>query len=528
MKDSIHTPNARSIGWLAIVGSLVWTTGCVPLQLNQLPQAAGPIPAAWQTQSTPGISGQLTPQTSSPPAGSLAPFTTTATAPVIANKPADQVATNNDRYVARQFPQNTPPPPVQYGAPQTYGAPQGYAPPTGYVPTQGYDPTFDQPAILDAAGAPMPFGTIGQSVQAPTVREADLVINGFPARTGRIMLGGAVNSDAGLTGQITVDERNFDIMRFPTSFRDLFSGTAFRGAGQTLRIEAAPGTQFKRYTAQFADPNLFGYLPLSMSLSGFWYDRRFQDWSEERLGGRIAFGYRITPDLSVTFGAGGQNVGIDTNRTGPPELLAVSNDDSTLYNGEISLTHDTRNSPIQASRGHYFEFSFEEAFGDFDYARFETEFRQYWLVRERADGSGKQTISYSTRFGYSGEDTPIFENFFAGGYATLRGFEFRGAGPVAANGVETGGRFQFLNTVEYMFPITADDAFRGVAFVDFGTVEEDIKLDADTFRVAPGLGLRIAIPMLGPAPLAFDFAVPVSKADGDQEQVFSFYMSLIR
>ena len=148
----------------------------------------------------------------------------------------------------------------------------------------------------------------------------------------------------------------------------------------------------------------------------------------------------------------------------------------------------------------------------------------------RADGSGKQTLSFGTQLGFSGEETPVFENFFAGGYATLRGFDFRGASPVAggANGVEVGGEFQFLNSVEYMFPITADDAFRGVAFCDFGTVEESAKLDADTFRVAPGLGLRVAIPALGPAPLAFDFAVPVAKAEFDQERIFSFYMSLIR
>ena len=34
--------------------------------------------------------------------------------------------------------------------------------------------------------------------------------------------------------------------------------------------------------------------------------------------------------------------------------------------------------------------------------------------------------------------------------------------------------------------------------------------------------------MLGPAPLAFDFAYPVAMADGDDRRVFSFYMSLIR
>lgn len=414
---------------------------------------------------------------------------------------------------------------------QTYSQPFQQAPPQNYPPAPVQ--SFPSEPIQNLQPAPYQSDPYAQpqtysSYQGPQVRDADLVIDGYPARTGRIMLGGAVNSDAGITGQITIDERNFDIMRWPRSFQDLASGTAFRGAGQTLRIEAAPGTDFKRYTASFVNPNIFGYQPVSMSVSGFLFDRRFNDWNEERLGGRLAFAYRITPDLSVSAGISGQNVDIETNRTGPAALTDVIGDNE-LYSGEISLTHDTRNSPIQASEGHYFEFRFEESFGDFDYARFETEFRQYWLVTERADKSGKQTISYSTQLGFSGDETPIFENFFAGGYATLRGFDFRGASPVdPINGVETGGRFQWLNSVEYMFPITADDAFRGVAFVDFGTVEDDIKIDGDNFRVAPGLGLRVAIPMLGPAPLAFDFAVPVAKADTDDERLFSFYMSLIR
>ncbi|KAA1258674.1 outer membrane protein assembly factor YaeT [Rubripirellula obstinata] len=404
------------------------------------------------------------------------------------------------------------------------------------LPQQAPQQTFQSPPVQSLPPAPVqnfqsdPYAQpqTYSSYQGPQVRDADLVIDGYPARTGRIMLGGAVNSDAGVTGQVTIDERNFDIMRWPRSFQDLASGTAFRGAGQTFRIEMAPGTEFKRYTASFVNPNIFGYQPVSMSVSGFLFDRRFNDWNEERLGGRLAFGYRITPDLSVSAGISGQNVNIETNRGGPAALTDVIGDNE-VYSGEISLTHDTRNSPIQASEGHYFEFSFEEAFGDFDYARFETEFRQYWLVTERADKSGKQTISYSTQLGFSGEETPIFENFFAGGYATLRGFDFRGASPVdPINGVETGGRFQWLNSVEYMFPITADDAFRGVAFVDFGTVEDEIKIDSDNFRVAPGVGLRVAIPMLGPAPLAFDFAIPVAKAETDDERVFSFYMSLIR
>ncbi len=556
MKESTHTPRGRSTSWLAIVGSLVCLAGCAgPLTQNRFAPTTTPaaLPgqaAAGQVTGGQATAGQVTggqaaasPATISQPAAartataqpafaqSAYPTPTAYPTPGVVTAAGASGTTSlaSDRgnvaqtsgtqpYVTRQFPNPPPPPGYNFAPPAGPPLPPGsdYTPPAA--------PVYSGPGVVDPYAPIVPYNNYQAG---PRVREADLVINGFPARTGRIMLGGAVNSDAGVTGQLTVDERNFDITRWPRSFRDLFSGTAFRGAGQTFRIEAAPGSDFQRYTVQFADPNLFGYKPVSMSVSGFLYDRRFTDWDEQRLGGRLAFGYRVTPDLSVSAGISGQSVDITQPRVlGVPQLDEVLGKND-LYGGEVSLKHDTRDSPIQPSRGHYLELKFEEVFGDYDYARFEIECRRYWLLTERADSSGKQTISYSTRLGFSGKDTPIFENFFAGGYATMRGFEFRGASPVVG-GVQVGGRFQWLNTVEYMFPITADDAFRGVAFVDFGTVEQDIEIKSDNFRVAPGLGVRVAIPMLGPAPLAFDFAYPVAQAPTDQKRVFNFYMSLIR
>ena len=133
-------------------------------------------------------------------------------------------------------------------------------------------------------------------------------------------------------------------------------------------------------------------------------------------------------------------------------------------------------------------------------------------------------------FGVTGSDTPIFENYFAGGFGTLRGFRFRGASPVASSNtnVIVGARLQWVNTVEYMFPITASDALRAVAFCDFGTVEPNLQIKGSDFRVAPGLGLRISMPALGPAPIALDFAVPVLKAPNDHSQVFSFNVGVAR
>ncbi|MBL8855404.1 MAG: BamA/TamA family outer membrane protein, partial [Planctomycetaceae bacterium] len=56
------------------------------------------------------------------------------------------------------------------------------------------------------------------------------------------------------------------------------------------------------------------------------------------------------------------------------------------------------------------------------------------------------------------------------------------------------------------------------------------QLKWDSFRVAPGLGLRIHMPFGGGggAPLAFDFAVPLNKADSDDTNIFSFYMGFVR
>jgi outer membrane protein insertion porin family len=94
------------------------------------------------------------------------------------------------------------------------------------------------------------------------------------------------------------------------------------------------------------------------------------------------------------------------------------------------------------------------------------------------------------------------------------------------SGVSVGGDFMWVNTLEYLFPVTADDMIHGVAFVDFGTVEENIEIE--NFRIAPGFGMRITIPAMGPAPIALDFAFPVAEAPFDDKQVFSFNIGLQR
>ena len=404
-------------------------------------------------------------------------------------------------------------------APPTYNN-QPLPPPGTMLQTA---PPLEEPWQL---GSSSPFLDNSPYGYNPRIRDIPVDVYVQEGQTGRFSVGGSVNSDLGVAGNFVLEERNFDIRKFPSRPSDLLNG-AFRGAGQNFRVELVPGNRVQRYTLNWTEPNLFGYSPFSLSVGGFYFTRIYRDWTEQRLGGRVAVGYEVTPDLSLTTELRGEDVKIsDLRITGLPALdrVAGSND---LYTGRVRLAHNTRDSPFLPTEGHLLELIYDQSFGEFDFPRGQVNFSRYFLVRERADGGGRHTFTSSIRLGFTGVDTPLFENFFAGGFSTMRGFAFRGASPVD-NDVQVGGRFQMLGTFEYMMPITADDMLRMVAFVDYGTVEKDIELNSKNFRVAPGIGARIAVPALGPAPLAFDFAFPVSYADTDNRQIFSFTMGLTR
>lgn len=426
------------------------------------------------------------------------------------------------------------------GQQTSYQYPELATPGGSSIPGNGLpSPNIGPPNELNPLIQPFERGgNAGFPSEFPT-NYADIDVYVTETQTGSINFGGAFNSDNGLVGQVIINERNFDITRFPRRFRDITDGTAWRGAGQNFRLELVPGNDIQRYLVSFSEPYLFG-TNYSFSASGYLFDRRYFDWDENRLGGRISVGRRLTPDLSFSLGLRLESVDIDNprrpdaNGQSPSAQLNDVLGSSNLFVANAGLIRDTRDHPFLATEGTYFSATVSQAFGDFSYTRGDIDWRTYRLLYQRPDGSGRHTISFGTKVGFTGSDTPAFEQYIGGGFSTLRGFDFRGVGPTEGAvpgdvGIRVGGEFQWLNTLEYNFPLTADDMIKGVAFCDFGTIEDSVELQSENFRVAPGLGLRISVPGLGlGAPLAFDFAFPVSTAEGDEEQVFSFYLGALR
>lgn len=416
--------------------------------------------------------------------------------------------------------------PATYQYPELQGSP-----PPGSL----FNPSGGQQYPTQQLGSPNEMNPLVAPNYAPSgaasfpqnYATADLGIYVSESQTGRINIGGAYNSDNGIVGQFIIDEKNFDIRRWPRNFREIVDGTAWRGAGQQFRVELVPGNSVQRYLVSFTEPYLFD-TGWSFNFSGYLFDRNYFDWDEQRVGARMALGYRLNHDLSLSVGIRGENVDIHNPRVNTSPQLNANLGDTDLFIGHVSLVSDTRDHPFLATEGSYLSMTYSQGFGEVDFPRLDIDYRRYRLLYQRPDMSGRHTLSFGTKLGFSGGQTPIFENYYAGGFSTLRGFDFRGASPVEG-GVIVGGEFQWLNTLEYMFPLTPDDMIKGVLFCDFGTVEESVKLDADNFRVAPGFGFRVHMPAAGlGAPLAFDFAFPVSRADSDNIETFSFYMGFSR
>lgn len=370
-----------------------------------------------------------------------------------------------------------------------------------------------------------PFGDALRAPETPGF--VDVNIDVTEGRTGRLMFGVGVNSNSGVVGNIVLQEDNFDILRPPRSWADIINGQAWRGAGQSFRIEAVPGNQVSRYMISWQDP-YFMRTDYSLGLSGFYYNRFYTDWTEDRVGGRVSVGKTLNQYWSLGAALRLEDVnihGIRSVGTAPASLTSVQGS-NFLSTGSITATYDTRDSAFMPTQGHFVEGSFEQAFGDFTYSRAEATGGQFFTLYERPDGYGKHILQFRGQVGWTGDDTPVFEKFYAGGYSSFRGFSFRGVSPQEGNGYVTGGTWMALGTAEYMVPLTASDNVRAVVFSDFGTVENDVSFN--DFRVTAGFGFRLMIPAMGPAPLAFDFAWPIMDETIDSRRVFSFYIGFTR
>ncbi len=338
-------------------------------------------------------------------------------------------------------------------------------------------------------------------IEHPEVDEPfkNLLVSVKEKPTGSFMIGAGVTSDAGLTGNIVVNERNFDLFRLPHSWDDVWEGRAFRGGGQEFRIEAVPGTQFQRYTVSLREPYLFDSR-YSLATSGYFFQRSYAEYNEERLGARFTLGRRLDNIWTANVTSRIESINItNTQPYEPPEITDYAGHHFAVGT-RLGFTRDERDNYLRPTKGSILDFGAEEVVGSYTYPLVTAEGTKFFTIYQRKDGSGKHVVAARSQFSYAGADTPVYDRFYAGGFRSLRGFSFRGVGPYI-DGFNVGGTFAWMNSLEYQIPVMANDNLYFVAFIDSGTVERSVEIK--DYRVSAGVGVRIAVPqLLGPVPLA--------------------------
>ena len=376
----------------------------------------------------------------------------------------------------------------QQSAPQPYTAPgggPGYTPPAQPYVAQQNPPPPGQ--YLRRPGAP-PSDFLGNApTPQPTV---DVIVSSRSAnRQVHVRRRRQLECRSGRLDRARRAELR--LAPLPTSWEDFRSGRAFRGAGQKFRIEAAPGTQVSRYMFNFAEPYLFD-TPVSFGLSGYYFNRFYRDWTEQRAGGRTSLGYQFTPDLSGNCrSAGRRHFASHQPRVtrDVPDLDAVIGH-TQLYSFKAQIAYDTRDSTFLPTEGMYLSSRFRVCVGHVPVPAVTLlDFQQALPAPRAARRHGPAHAQLYTQFGISGNDTPIYERFFAGGFGTLRGY------PVPRCVAADRSRSKWAvacrtsirsSTCSRSRPTTCSRAW---SFVDFGTVEYNAARSLGQLPRRPGFRL---------------------------------------
>lgn len=288
------------------------------------------------------------------------------------------------------------------------------------------------------------------------------------------------------------------------------------------------------------------YLERNHTMSGI--DRRYalsfrdRDADEADLAdygvktARASYGYRIPVSDTDRLGADVTFEDVSLDFADPTDFQ----EDFQARNGtsnrailtDLSWTRDSRDTAIFPTSGARQRLGLAVALpqvSDIEYYRFSYEQSRYLAISERFTLVLDGTLSYGNAYG-AGERLPFYENFFAGGIRTVRGFEANSLGPRDENDDPTGGNLRALGRAEIRFPLAEDEDgnnLRFATFVDAGQVWDrerdslDYKSDIafSGMRFSAGLGLVYYSPI---GPFTVSVAEPLNEKDRDDTQRFQF------
>ena len=388
---------------------------------------------------------------------------------------------------------------------------------------------FDQAS--PGAGVIPRASTRDAKVDGVDIQYTDVVFDLGEGRAGSFNFTAGFNTNTGVTVSSDLSLTNFDISSL-VSWMWGEPNFSFTGAGQQLRLTAQPPVDRTQvYRASFTEPWLFGY-PFSGGLSGEFRTTDYGDYTRGRTGIDPTFGWRIVPDLTLSLGYSYSIVRLFDLSSDAPLELQLDRGRTELSEVWTSLTWNTLDNPIFATRGvrlsGTYRYTGGYLGGDVDFWRVEAEAEAYAPIAHLDD---RRPIVFGVNIHTAWQDVhtdsdriPFVQRFLLGGNTIsgrgiLRGFEYSGVGP-SRNEQAIGGNFLVHGSAELRMAVMPG-ALWLVYFVDAGELAPTLNtFDPEGFTVSAGVGLRLLLPIL-PVPFALDIGFPIVNQPGNREELIS-------
>ncbi len=386
--------------------------------------------------------------------------------------------------------------------------------------------------------------------------QVDVVFTVKETTSGSFVFGLGYSQLSGLTTSIQVSQNNF------------------MGTGNRVSIEAQRNDYLQQYAFSFLNP-YFTDEGLSLGYNLSW--REFQNsnfntasFSSTNRSAQVSLGLPITENdtVSALFGVDSNQIFTFPGSTPQSIIDYIDALDARTFHawrGQLAWARDTRNDYFTPTTGMFQRVSAEVTLpgSTVQYYKLNYQFSKYWPLTRALVLNTRLELGYGDSYGkdsirdvcytaptpptstnpnpappppptdpcvpgtspdylrtITASGLPFFENFYAGGTNSVRGFRDNTLGP-HENTQALGGAVKTVGSLEMFFPtLIKSPSARVSAFVDFGNVYRNADdFNIDTMRYSAGIAMLWRAPV---GPITISYAVPISKQPGDETESLQF------
>lgn len=308
----------------------------------------------------------------------------------------------------------------------------------------------------------------------------------------------------------------------------------FLGTGKKVSAELNNSKVNTVYNFSYRNPY---YTPEGISRGINVYSRKtnaaqanLAAYNTDTYGANIEYGFPISEYNRASFNLGYERTKLDINTATAPQFYqdwtTLNGDLFDIYKTSLGWTHDTRNGILFPDKGWLSSIFSEIALPGGDLQYYKLNLRQKWYspVTKKITLSFGADLGWADSYGNSGA-LPFYENYYAGGGSSVRGYRGNRLGPRdTLTNEPIGGNVKIIGHAELIFPSPFGEGtsknLRISTFYDVGNVfDSKDKILSSELRSSYGISAVWITPV---GALTFNWGWAIDPKPTDETEVFQF------